>query len=163
MYSFSYLEPIDCSMSGSNYWFLTCIQISQEASKVVWYSYLQFQFPSSNCGRIFRSLLWSHNKGLLWSHTVKGYLVMSMCRVMSCVVGRGYLLWPVNFLGKTLLVFALFHFVLQGQNCLLLQVFLDFLLLHSSPLWRKGHLFWVLVLEGLVGLPRTIQLQLLQR
>ena len=26
----------------------------------------------------------------------------------------------------------------------------------------KGHLFWVLILEGLVGLCRTIQLQLLQ-
>src|SRR5574337_689860 len=26
----------------------------------------------------------------------------------------------------------------------------------------KGHLFWVLVLEGLVGLHRTVQLQLLQ-
>ena len=35
-------------------------------------------------------------------------------------------------LGKTLLAFALLHFVLQGQICLLLQVFLDFLLLHSS-------------------------------
>ena len=34
-------------------------------------------------------------------------------------------------LGKTLLVFALLHSVLQGQICLLLQVFLDFLLLHS--------------------------------
>ena len=40
-------------------------------------------------------------------------------------------------------------------------VFLDFLLLHSNPLWWKGHLFWVLVLEGLVGLHRTFQLQLL--
>ena len=37
-------------------------------------------------------------------------------------------------LGKTLLAFALFHSVLQGQICLLLQVFLDFLLLLSSPL-----------------------------
>ena len=53
-------------------------------------------------------------------------------------------------------------FCTQGQICLLLQVFLDFLLLHSSPLWWKGHLFLVLVLEGLVGLHRTIQLQLLQ-
>ena len=35
---------------------------------------------------------------------------------------------------KTLLSFALLHSVLQGQICLLLQVFLDFLLLHSSPL-----------------------------
>ena len=30
--------------------------------------------------------------------------------------------------------FALLHSVLQGQICLLLHVFLDFLLLHSSPL-----------------------------
>ena len=40
------------------------------------------------------------------------------------------------------------------------QVFLDFLLLHSSP---KGHLLGVLVLKVLVGLHRTVQLQLLQR
>ena len=88
---------------------------------------------------------------------------MSMCRVFSCVVGRGCLLRPVHFLGKTLSVFALLHCVFQGQICLLLQVFLDFLLLHSSPLWWKGHLFSVLVLKGLVGLHRTVQLQLLQR
>ena len=65
-------------------------------------------------------------------------------------------------LAKLLLAFALLHFVLQGQTCLLLQLSLDFLLLHSSPLWWKGHLFGMLVLEGLVGLYRTIQLQLLQ-
>ena len=84
------------------------------------------------------------------------------CVVFSCVVGRGCLLWPVHSLGKTLLAFALLHSVLQGQICLLLQVFLDFLLLHSSSLLWKGHLFWVLFLEGLVSLPRTVQLQLLQ-
>ena len=54
-----------------------------------------------------------------------------------------------------------FNSVFQGQIFLLLQVFLDFLLLHSSPLEWKGHLFWVLVLQGLVGLHRTIQGQLL--
>ena len=32
--------------------------------------------------------------------------------------------------GKILLAFDLLHFVLQGQTCLLLQVSLDFLLLH---------------------------------
>ena len=85
---------------------------------------------------------------------------MSMYRVFSCVVGRGCLLWPVHVLGKTLLVFALLHSVSQGQICLLLQVILDFLLLHSSPLLWKGHLIWVLVLKGLVGLHRTVQLQL---
>ena len=35
---------------------------------------------------------------------------------------------------NSLLPFALLHSVLQGQIYLLLQVFLDFLLLHSSPL-----------------------------
>ena len=85
-----------------------------------------------------------------------------MCRVFSCIVGRGCLLWPVHFLGRTLLVFALLHSVFKGQICLVLQVFLDFLLLHSSPLEWKGHLFWELVLKGLVGVHRTIQHQLLQ-
>ena len=97
---------------------------------------------------------------------------MSMCRIFSCIVGRGCLLWPVHFLDKTLLVFALLHSAFQGQIWRLLQVFLDFLLLHSSPLWWKGHLFWgvsskrsykkIIIIKGLVGLHRTVQLQLLQ-
>ena len=33
------------SMSGSNYCFLTCIQISQEAGQVVWHSHLLKDFP----------------------------------------------------------------------------------------------------------------------
>ena len=56
-----------------------------------------------------------------------------MCRDFSCVVGRWCLLWPVLSLSKTLLAFALLHSVLQGQTCLLFQVYLDFLLLHFSP------------------------------
>ena len=34
-----------CSVSGSNCCFLTCIQVSQEAGKVVWYSHLLKNFP----------------------------------------------------------------------------------------------------------------------
>ena len=45
MYSFSYLKPVCCSMSSSNNCFLTCIQISQEAGQVVWYSHLSQNFP----------------------------------------------------------------------------------------------------------------------
>ena len=45
MYSFSYLEPVCCSMSTSNCCFLTCIQISQEEGQVVWYSHLLKNFP----------------------------------------------------------------------------------------------------------------------
>ena len=39
-YSFSYLEPVCCTMSSSKCCFLTCIQVSQEAGQVVWYSHL---------------------------------------------------------------------------------------------------------------------------
>ena len=45
MYSFSYLEPVCCSMSSSNCCFLTHIQVSQEAGQVVWYSHLLKNFP----------------------------------------------------------------------------------------------------------------------
>ena len=41
MYSFSYLEPVCCSISSSNCCFLTCIQVSQEAGQVVWYAHLR--------------------------------------------------------------------------------------------------------------------------
>ena len=85
---------------------------------------------------------------------------MSLCRVISCVVGSGCLLWPFCSLGKYLLAFAMLHSVLQGQTCLLFQVSLDFLLFHSCPQRWKWHTFVVLVLEGLADLHRTVQLLL---
>ena len=66
---------------------------------------------------------------------------MSMCRFISCFVGWGSWLCPVPSLGKTLLTIVLLHSVLRGQICLLVQVFLNFLPLHSSPLLWNGHLF----------------------
>ena len=65
-------------------------------------------------------------------------------------------------LGKTLLAFALLHFAHQSQICLLLQVSLDFLLLHSSAydendIFLSFFSFLVLVLKGLVGFHRTVQ------
>ena len=36
MYSFPDWEPVCCSMSSSNFCFLTCIQISQEAGQNLW-------------------------------------------------------------------------------------------------------------------------------
>ena len=49
-----------CSMSSSNCCFLTCIQISQEASQVVWYSLLFQNFPQ-----------------FVVIHTVKGFGVVN--------------------------------------------------------------------------------------
>ena len=45
MYSFPNLEPICCSMSSFNCSVLSCIQLSQEAVQVVWYSHLFKNFP----------------------------------------------------------------------------------------------------------------------
>ena len=64
MYSFPKLESVHCSMSSSNCCFLTCIQISQEASQVVWYSHLLKNFPQ-----------------FVVIHTVKGFSVVSQAEV----------------------------------------------------------------------------------
>ena len=64
MYSFSYLEPLCCSMSSSNCCFLTCIQVSQEAVQVVWYSHLFQYFPQ-----------------LILIHTVKGFSIVNKAEI----------------------------------------------------------------------------------
>ena len=45
MYSFLNLEPVHCSMSSSKSYFLTCIQISQKAGNLIWYSHLFKNLP----------------------------------------------------------------------------------------------------------------------
>ena len=74
---------------------------------------------------------------------------MSMCRVFSCVVGRGCLLRLVHSLGKTLLAFSLLHFVLQGQICLYSRYFLTSYFCISFP-YNENDIFFV-YLEVLVG------------
>ena len=64
MYSFSCLEPVCCSMSSSNCCFLTCIQISQEAGQVVWYSHLSQNFPQFTV-----------------IHTVKGFGIVNKAEI----------------------------------------------------------------------------------
>ena len=86
---------------------------------------------------------------------------MSTCRVFSCVVGRGCLLWPVHFLGKTLLVFAVLHSVFQHKFACYSRCFLTSYTCIPVP-YNEKDIFWVLFLKGLVGLHRTIQLQLPQ-
>ena len=59
-YSFPNFEPVCCSMSGSNYCFLTCIQVSQETGKLIWYAHLQKNFVQ-----------------FLVIHTVKGFSIVN--------------------------------------------------------------------------------------
>ena len=44
-HSFASLETVHCSMFSTNCCFLSCIQISQEVGKVIWYSHLFKNFP----------------------------------------------------------------------------------------------------------------------
>ena len=44
-YSFHNFGLVYCSKSNSNSFFLTCIQVSQEAGQVVWHSHLLKNFP----------------------------------------------------------------------------------------------------------------------
>ena len=70
MYSFPYLEPVCFSMSSSNCWFLTYIQISQETGQVVWYSHCFQNFPQ-----------------FIVIHTVKGFNIVNEAGVfleLSC-------------------------------------------------------------------------------
>ena len=60
MYSFSYLEPVCCSMTSSNCCLLTCIQTSQKAGQVIWYSHLLKNFPE-----------------FVVTHTVKGFSIVN--------------------------------------------------------------------------------------
>ena len=66
-------------------------------------------------------------------------------------------------LGKTLLAFDLRHSVLQGQFAHYSRYFLASYFCIPVPYNEKDVFFGVLVLKGLVGLQRTVQLQLLQR
>ena len=63
------------------------------------------------------------------------HLVMSMCRVFSCVVGIGCLLWSVHSLGTTLLAFALLHSVLQGQISLLVKGMVFPVVMYGCESW----------------------------
>ena len=90
------------------------------------------------------------------------HLVMSMCRVISCVMEEG-VCYDQCFLAKTQLAFALLHSVLQGQTFLLLQVSLTSYFCILAPYDEKNFFFFlVLVLEGLVGFNRTVQLKVLR-
>ena len=65
-HSFPNTETVHCSMSGSNrcFSYCCCIQISQEAGKVVWYSHLFKNFPQ-----------------FVEIHTVKGFSVVSEAKI----------------------------------------------------------------------------------
>jgi len=61
-------------------------------------------------------------------------------------------------LGKTLLAFALFHFVFKAKFACYSRYLLTSYFYIPVPYNERDIFFWVLVLEGLVGVHRTVQL-----
>ena len=98
-----------------------------------------FFFFFSACVKL---LLFSFRKKHNQSNFIIDHLVMCKCTVISCVFRMNCLLWPPCPLDKTH-NFTLVHSILQHQTCLLFQMSLNFLLLHSNCQWWKGHLFLV--------------------
>ena len=89
MYSFSYLEQVCCPLSSSNCCFLTCIQIFQEASQVVWYSHLSNNFPQ-----------------FVVIHTVKGFGIVNKAEKGKGKWSRSVVsnsLWPLGLYPTKLL------------------------------------------------------------
>ena len=85
MYSFPYLEPVCCFMSSSNCCFLICMQISQEAGQVVWYSHPSQIFPQ-----------------FIVIHTVKGFGIVNKAEIdvfwnslAFLMIQRMLAIWPL--------------------------------------------------------------------
>ena len=77
MYSFPSLKPLCCSMSSSNCCFLHTV--SQETSKVVWYSYLFMNFPQ-----------------LVMIHTRKGFLTVNETKIDVFLGFRCFFCDPID-------------------------------------------------------------------
>ena len=119
MYSFSNLEPVCCSMSSSNCCFLTCIQISQEAGQVVWYSHVFQNFPQ-----------------FIVIHTVKGFGIVNKAEIdafleLSCFLNDpadvGNLISGSSAFSKTSLNIWMFTGILFYPFCL--RIFISLFLL----------------------------------
>ena len=91
MYSFSYVEPVCCSMSSSNCCFLTCIQISQEAGHVVWYSHLFQNFPQ-----------------FIVIHTVKGFGIVNKAEIDVFL--------ELSYISVKMLLFFFFFLSITGDS-----------------------------------------------
>ena len=98
-YSFPALEPACFTMFNSNCCFLTCIQISQEEGKVVWYSHLFKNFPQ-----------------FVVIYTVKGFGLVNKAEVdvfleLSCFF------YDPKDVGNPLFCYSILHFYQEKSSC----------------------------------------------
>ena len=90
MYSFPNLEPVHFPMSGSNYCFLTRIQVSEEASKVIWYSNRLKNFPYFVVIHAVEGFSIVNEAEVFFWNSLAFYMIQKMLAICSLV--------PVTFL-----------------------------------------------------------------
>ena len=133
-------------MSVSNYCFLTCVQISQEAGKVVWYSHLFMNFPQ-----------------FVVIHIVKGFGIFNKAEVdvfleLSCffydpmhvdsLISGSLCLYEIHSYLSSLFIFFKFVYLSHAYLSILTLCnisFLDhgiFLLLDTSPCTHSGQHYY---------------------
>ena len=81
MYTFPNFEPVHCSRSNSNCCFLTCMHVSQEAGKVVWYFHLLKNFP----------VCWDPHKGFSIVNEAEVDVFLEFCCFFFCPMDVGNL------------------------------------------------------------------------
>ena len=79
MYSFLDLEPISCSIWGSNCCFLTCKQVSQETGQMAWYFRVSKSFSQFDM-----------------IHTLKGFSILNETETDIFLKVPCFLYYPVN-------------------------------------------------------------------
>ena len=77
-------------MSGSNYCFLTCIQVSEEASKVIWYSNRLKNFPYFVVIHTVEGFSIVNEAEVFFWNSLAFYMIQKMLAICSLV--------PVTFL-----------------------------------------------------------------
>ena len=136
MYLVPNFEPVHCSISSSNCGFLPCIQVSQEAGMVVWYSYFIKNISQ-----------------FVVIHTVKGFSIVNKVYVFHDPVDVGNLIpgssafsksslyiWKFSvhvFLKSNLKILSISLLVI-GCNCTATWTFFGIALLWD---WNENWLF----------------------
>ena len=113
-------RTVCCSMSSSNFCFLTCIQVSQEAGKVIWYSHLFKDVPQ-----------------FVMIHTVKGFGIVNKAEVdvfleVSCIFSD-----PVDVGNLISGAISSIHWIVNKYF-----VISDIIILYIRPCprcWRQQH------------------------
>ena len=82
-YSFLSFKPVHCPMSSYNFCFLTFIQVSQEAGKVVWYSHFFKNFPQLVV--IYTKALVSSMKQMFFWNFLAFSIIQQMLTIWSLV------------------------------------------------------------------------------